>query len=110
MPSVMDPLPVALLGADKRLRLCLAGNPSRRDVPYVGDVDEVRVSSIIRYRDNFTPKRRFEPDDDTVALYHFDEGHGDELKDSSGNNRHGKVVGAKWVGATMALKPGVSGE
>jgi formylglycine-generating enzyme required for sulfatase activity len=92
-----DPLPVALLGPDKPLRLCLKGNPERRDVPYVGDVDEVRVSSIIRYRDNFTPKNRFEPDADTIALYHFDEGQGDVLTDSSGKNRHGKIEGAKRV-------------
>src|SRR5206468_7604526 len=30
---------------------------------------------------------------------HCDEGHGDMLKDSSGNERHGKISGAKWVNA-----------
>jgi formylglycine-generating enzyme required for sulfatase activity/serine/threonine protein kinase len=92
-----NPLPVALSGDDKPLRLCLKGDPKARDVPYQGDVDEVRVSSIIRYRENFTPKPRFEPDADTLALFHFDEGQGDELTDSSGNNRHGKIQGANWV-------------
>jgi hypothetical protein len=96
-----DPLPVALSGPDKPLRLCLAGNPSRRDVPYQGDVDEIRVSSVIRYRDSFTPKKRFEPDADTLALFHFDEGTGDVLTDSSGHNHHGKIEGAKW----LALPP-----
>ena len=32
-----------------------------------------------------------------MALYHFDEGSGDVLKDSSGNGHDGKIVGAKWV-------------
>ena len=43
------------------------------------------------------PAARLEPDADTLALYHFDEGSGDVLKDSSGNNHAGKNVGAKWV-------------
>ena len=34
-----------------------------------------------------TTAKRFEPDKDTLALYHFDEGSGDVLKDSSGNSR-----------------------
>ena len=42
------------------------------------------------------------PTTDTLALYHFDEGSGEELEDSSGNNHHGKVVNAKWV-------PGIAG-
>ena len=32
-----------------------------------------------------------------MALYHFDEGSGDVLQDSSGNGHDGKIVGAKWV-------------
>ncbi|MGZ0173760.1 MAG: formylglycine-generating enzyme family protein, partial [Planctomycetales bacterium] len=43
------------------------------------------------------PTDQFTPDQDTIALYHFDEGSGDVLKDSSGNGHHGKIVGAKWV-------------
>ncbi|MBL8827194.1 MAG: DUF1080 domain-containing protein, partial [Planctomycetaceae bacterium] len=63
-----------------------------------GLVSELRVSKGIRYRgQQFTPEKRFEPDANTLALYHFDEGTGDVLKDSSGNNHHGKIVGAKWV-------------
>ncbi len=65
---------------------------------FEGDIDEVRFSKVARYDGkDFTPKLRFEPDADTIALYHFDEGTGSELKDSSGNNHHGKIVGAKWV-------------
>ncbi len=64
---------------------------------FVGQIDEVRISKIARYSQDFAPAARFQPDADTLALYHMDEGQGDELKDSSGNNHHGKIVGAKWV-------------
>ena len=76
------------------------GDPN---MPYVDEVffhgliDEVRISNIARYTDDFTPQKRFEPDEHTMALYHFDEGEGDVLHDSSGNKHHGKIVGAKWV-------------
>jgi formylglycine-generating enzyme required for sulfatase activity len=64
-----------------------------------GLIEEVRVSSSARYDKNFTPAARFEPDNDTLALYHMDEGEGDVLKDSSGNGHHGKIAGPKWVKA-----------
>jgi len=65
--------------------------------PFDGLIDEVRISKVARYDQKFTPAPRFEADADTLSLYHFDEGAGEELKDSSGNNNHGKIVGAKWV-------------
>ncbi len=50
-----------------------------------GWLDEVRISRIIRYRSAFTPLAApFTPDPDTVALYHFDEGAGITIRDSSG--------------------------
>ncbi len=65
--------------------------------PFDGLIDEVRILKVARYNENFTLAPRFEADADTLALYHFDEGQGDILKDSSGNNHHGQIVGAKWV-------------
>ncbi|MGE0759911.1 MAG: protein kinase, partial [Pirellulaceae bacterium] len=62
-----------------------------------GVIDEVRISKGIRYAADFTPALRHQPDANTVALYHFDEGTGDVLKDSSSYYRHGKVYGATWV-------------
>ncbi|MGI8977760.1 MAG: protein kinase domain-containing protein [Pirellulaceae bacterium] len=71
-----------------------------------GVIDEVRISNVARYDKDFTPKTRFETDKDTLALYHFDEGQGDVLKDSSGRNHHGTIVGAKWVaGLAVAKEP-----
>lgn len=62
-----------------------------------GLIDEVRISKDARYDRDFTSQQRFESDKDSLALYHFDEGQGDVLNDSSGNNHHGKIFGAKWV-------------
>jgi WD40 repeat protein/serine/threonine protein kinase len=86
----------------------LGANPGYNDSfsdHFLGCMQEVRVSKLARYDNNFTPAKRFEPDKDTLALYHFDEGQGDVLKDSSGNNRHGKIVGAKWVKPSELTAP-----
>jgi hypothetical protein len=93
---------------DKDVSGLLTANTARRGkfsigpTPWKGLVDEVRVSRIARYKREFQPEPRFEPDADTLALYHCDEGAGDVLKDSSGNNHHGQIVGAKWVPSTGA--------
>jgi hypothetical protein len=40
---------------------------------FKGYIDEMRISSIARYSDDFTPTNfRYRPDDDTVLLIHFD--------------------------------------
>jgi WD40 repeat protein/serine/threonine protein kinase len=75
-----------------------------------GLITEVRISKVARYDKDFTPAQRFEPDADTLALYHFDEGQGEVVKDSSGNAHHGKIMNAKWVKAngTPANPPGAA--
>lgn len=64
---------------------------------YRGILREVRFSKVARYDQDFTPANRFDNDEKTLALYHFDEGSGSELKDSSGHGHHGLIVGAKWA-------------
>ncbi|MFO1041723.1 MAG: SUMF1/EgtB/PvdO family nonheme iron enzyme [Planctomycetaceae bacterium] len=71
--------------------------------PLDGLIDEVRISNVARYNENFKPASQFESDSSTLALYRFDEGAGDVLKDSSGNNRHGKILGAKWIKVSDAF-------
>jgi hypothetical protein len=52
---------------------------------FAGWVDEVRFSNALRYLEPFArPTTPFSTDTSTVALYHFDEGAGDDLLDSSG--------------------------
>ena len=64
----------------------IAAPPSDAKGPVLGFngiIDEVRISNTVRYTKDFTPPRRFEPDEHTLALYHFDTGLGDTLFDSS---------------------------
>lgn len=72
-------------------------SPGQKREPFQGILDEVRISKSVRYSSDFTPVSRFESDKATVALYHFDEGQGNEVIDSSGNQHHGTLIGAKWV-------------
>jgi hypothetical protein len=64
---------------------------------FCGRIDEVRISNSARYTDEFEPNGQLEVDDDTVALYHFDEGQGEQARDASGNGHHGVIRDARWV-------------
>jgi serine/threonine protein kinase/formylglycine-generating enzyme required for sulfatase activity len=76
----------------------IVGATSRNDgYHFRGNIDELRISKTARYTSNFTPVQRHEADEHTLALYHFGEGSGDVLKDSSGNGHDGQVTGATWV-------------
>ena len=78
----------------KNLRIACDG--SERQF-FQGRIDQVRISRVARYDDNFAPITSLTSDDSTLALYNFDEGMGDVLKDASGNGHHGKIVGATWI-------------
>lgn len=77
---------------------------------YSGWLDEVRISRGIRYANNFTPPSQpFVTDAKTLALYHFDEGAGKKINDSSnapGGPSNGKrkfggsPAGPVWSGDT----------
>jgi len=80
----------------------IGAHPMDRDLNrmqyfYLGRIDEIRISRSARYDLDFTPQTRFEPDADTLALYHCDEGVGTALRDSSGNKHHGLITSAVWV-------------
>jgi len=82
------------------LPFMVGADPNRAAEPhqfFKGSIDEVRISKVARYTKDFQPAKKFESDKDTLVLYHFDEGTGDVVKDSSGNARDGKMTGAKWV-------------
>ncbi len=105
---------LSAVSSDNELRLYIEGRLVGRKVQpqpsekvdsikigfsFVGLIDEVRISKVARYDKDYTPKPRLEADKDTLALYHFDEGTGEVLHDSSGNGHDGKIIGAKWVRA-----------
>lgn len=62
-----------------------------------GRIDEVRLSSIVRYDSDFTPATSLSADADTIALYTFDEGTGTTAADSSSNGFDGDIQEATWV-------------
>jgi hypothetical protein len=51
------------------------GDAERHSI-FTGMIDEVRISKVVRYTEAgfAVPAKAFEPDADTVALFHFDEG------------------------------------
>lgn len=71
---------------------------------FKGQLDEIRVSKVARYTGDFTPSIHLEVDNGTLALFHCDEGSGERLIDSSGNNNHGVVRNVKWVTVDDANK------
>ena len=76
-----------------------------------GTIDELRFSKVARYSETFVPEQDFSNDVNTLALYHFDEGMGYVLKDSSNNEYDGKIIDAEWVAidipANLSAKRGL---
>lgn len=67
-----------------------------------GLLDEVRLSTVIRYGSNFArPSTRFSSDGNTAALYHLDEGAGNTILDASGA-AGGPSHGARRFGGSPA--------
>lgn len=75
---------------------------------YSGFLDEVRLSTVLRYTADFTrPTEAFAPDGSTAALWHFDEGSGNLVNDSApggaspGERRFGgNPAGPQWSDET----------
>lgn len=94
-----------LLGADRIDRVqvgviiprTILGQNHANGEGFQGIIDEVRISSNCRYTQDYKPVDRLEPDEQTLGLYHLDEGEGEIARDSSGNGRDGKVVNAQWI-------------
>lgn len=72
------------------------------DDPFEGVISEVRISQTARYQGDFTPPPRHETDEQTLALYHCDEGEPKTVPDSSGHGHHAKLKGGKWVPVASA--------
>ncbi len=120
-PAVQANDPYLVLGAEKY----------DTGLAFSGWLDELRISTKLRYAANFPrPRAPFVSDRFTAALYHFDDGDGATLHDSSGAvggpssgqiKRGGTANGPAWMpdspfnvgglvnNATIAFTPFVSG-
>jgi hypothetical protein len=60
-----------------------------------GLMDELRLSSVSRYNDNFNlQSMEFVDDANTIGLWHMNEGSGSTIIDASGNGHHGFAQGS----------------
>jgi len=94
--------PYLVLGAEKH-------DAGPQFPSFAGWLDEMRISNTLRYppfSSFHRPSGPFVPDAQTVALYHFDEGSGDVIADSSGaaggpsngvRRFGGSPAGPEWV-------------
>jgi len=63
---------------------------------FYGAMDEVRISSTVRYTEAFSPAPWHESDEHTIGLWHFSEGEGDRVEDASGNGHYGQLMSSDW--------------
>jgi hypothetical protein len=87
---------------ENQLPLMIAADPDGRGQatrPFLGMVDEVRLSTGVRYSADFPPQLRFEPDADTVLLFHLDQKIGPFWVDHSHHGVLGRSVSrlGEWV-------------
>ena len=64
---------------------------------FQGLIDEVRLSSTVRYDDAFEVPTTFQPDAETTALWHFDEGEGLTFRDAAGGYSGSMDEAVQWV-------------
>ena len=81
--------PASLSANGSRLYVGKDVNGSDDRYWFTGFMDEVRVSTNARYMDDFTPQQRFETDENTLLLWHFDEGAGGVAQDEMGSHHGG---------------------
>ena len=80
-----------------KLPLFIGADPDNAGVPtraFSGWLDEVRISSTARYSDPFSPQSRFQPDEQTAMLLHFDKNLGPFVLDHSTHDAFG-VLGSQ---------------
>ncbi len=72
------------------------GNPTRE---FAGQLDEVRLSTGVRYKGDFEPSHRHESDADTKLLLNFDRQVGPFVLDASADRRSVVLLGEAEVKA-----------
>jgi len=73
---------------------------------FAGTIDDVRLGSLPRYSNPFTPRRYWASDGFTTGLWHFPEGEGVESEDATGGRRTANLVGPGWTQSPTACTVG----
>jgi hypothetical protein len=106
--ACVDSDPYLVVGAEKH-------DVGPQHPGFAGTIDELRISSILRYESSFQrPDRAFVRDSNTLGLFHFDEGAGEVVRDDvhpaetarDGVIRfggHGNTYGPTWVESSAPL-------
>ncbi len=76
-------------------------SPDPNSKSFNGLINSIRISNNERYVSNFIPQLDFQPDQNTLALWNFNEGSGNIAYDLSGNGNHGQIFGATWSSETL---------
>ena len=64
---------------------------------FYGLIDEVRISAGRRYTSDFTPEEALESDEDTLALWKFEEGSGTTVYDSGPDGYDGTLIAGDFT-------------
>ena len=64
---------------------------------FKGQIDEIRISNVVRTPAEFCLTGECTPDANTIALLHFNEHSPDTVFDASGNNNRGIIYGATRI-------------
>ncbi len=64
---------------------------------YSGLMDEVRISTKVRYEAEFEPDETFSVDSNTAVLYKMNDGEGSLASDSTSVGNHLNLVGVGWM-------------
>lgn len=91
--TVVGPKKLPLTDGARKLLIGAGVAGLKQSAHFHGCIDELRLSSTSRYKRPFQPRRRFEPDNHTVLLFHFDESALTNFPEHSGRNRIGEAIG-----------------
>jgi hypothetical protein len=100
---------MTFLNGEKNLDITVAGSVINREesmrlgawgwdrvTHFDGLIDDFRVSSVARYTENFEPAVGFEPDENTLGLWLFNEGTGSSSRDVARSHTASLVGSASW--------------
>jgi len=100
--SIATPKTQTLTSAQQS-SLTTIGKRPNGNYPFGGLISQVRISNVARTQNEISANwnngkgRKFDLDENTVALWHMNEGVGSTIYDETNNNNDGTIYGASWA-------------